>query len=444
LPRRRVRLVAALAGACLALWSVTGASSAQAVTRTFTFTGAEQTFVVPGGVTSVQVVVIGGSGGEGGAGVLGGAAARVTGTLSVTPGQTLYVEVGGTGQAASAGGDIVFNGGAAAGGGGGGGGGASDVRTAPLVAGLAPDRRLVVAAGGGGGGGSATESGGVGGAAGSAGATAAGGNEGGGAGTELLGGSGGSGCASTGTGGQLGSGGGGGSGELASNGGGGGGGGYFGGGGGGGGCGFGGGGGGGGSSLVPAKGSLELASLATAPQVQFTYTPVPPSISIVAPADGATYTKGQAVTAVYSCAAPVGATVSSCSGPVANGGAVDTAALGPHSFTVNAVDSDGVTATKTVNYTVVPPPAPKTRLGAHPSKKVKTTRKKAKVKFTFTSPDAGATFKCKLDKGAFKACRSPKSYKVKAGKHKFLVEAIKAGVVDPTPAIFKFKVIRIP
>jgi hypothetical protein len=434
-----------LATLCIGLWMAIGiVPLAQAATTTFTHTGAEQTFVVPGGVTSVHVVVIGGAGGEGGEGVLGGQAARVEADLSVTPGQILYVEVGGRGQDNAAGGDIVFNGGAAAGGGGGGGGGASDIRTVSLLAGLSPDRRLIVAGGGGGGGGTAAENGGFGGAAGNAGETSPGGNEGGGAGTELLGGAGGAGCGGTGDLGQLGSGGAGDSGEVGVNGGGGGGGGYYGGGGGGGGCTSGGGGGGGGSSLVPAGGTLELASMATPPQIQFTYTPVPPSISVVAPADGATYAKGQAVTAVYSCAAPVGATVVACKGPVENGGALDTAALGPHTFTVNAADSDGVTASKSVTYTVVQPAAPNTRLGAHPPKKVKTERKRAKVKFTFSSPVAGASFKCKLDKAPSAPCTSPKTYKVKPGKHKFSVEAIQAGVVDPTPAIFKFKVIRVP
>ncbi len=55
----------------------------------------------------------------------------VTGELSVDPGQTLYVEVGGDGHPGGPGGGVGgFNGGADAGSiGGGGGGGASDVRT---------------------------------------------------------------------------------------------------------------------------------------------------------------------------------------------------------------------------------------------------------------------------------------------------------------------------
>jgi len=93
-----------------------------------------------------------------------------------------------------------------------------------------------------------------------------------------------------------------------------------------------------------------------APKVEITYTLVPPSIEIVSPVDGAEYTEGQAVTAIYSCTPPEGAGVETCAGPVANGAAIDTATLGPHEFTVDAEDTDSAEASETVNYTVVSPP----------------------------------------------------------------------------------------
>jgi hypothetical protein len=80
---------------------------------------------------------------------------------------------------------------------------------------------------------------------------------------------------------------------------------------------------------------------------------LPPSIAIVSPPSGAIYTRGQAVAAVYSCRAPAPAGVTACAGPVANGAPIDTATLGPHTFTVNARDTDRVTATRTAGYTVV-------------------------------------------------------------------------------------------
>jgi hypothetical protein len=233
----------------------------------FSYTGGEQTFTVPAGVSSVHVVAIGGRGGS--AAGAGGAPAVISADLSVAPGQTLFLEVAGNGSGKGSGG---FNGGAA---GAGGGGGATDVRTASRSAGLKPDDRLLVAGGGGGGGGPGEGRAGAGGAAGGPGTSdETGEEEGGEAGGSSAGGTAGGGSSAAGGNGSLGAGGIGGAGVGTS--GGGGGGGYFGGGGGGGGVAFAGGGGGGGSSLVPAGGSLELAGSGVQPQLQITYTPPNP------------------------------------------------------------------------------------------------------------------------------------------------------------------------
>jgi hypothetical protein len=85
---------------------------------------------------------------------------------------------------------------------------------------------------------------------------------------------------------------------------------------------------------------------------------------------------------------------------------------------------------------------PNTVLGSHPPAKLATKSAKAKVKFKFSSSTPGTTFKCKLDKGAFKPCQSPKTYKVKPGKHVFTVEAIDSAGADATPASYRFKVVR--
>ncbi len=288
----------ALVGLLAALASAP-ALGAETITQTFNFTGGEQTFVVPEGIFHVQVLAVGGRGGEfallGGTETEAGLGAQVSGELSVTPGETLYVEVGGkggyrkTGHAPVAG----FNGG---GEGRGGGGGASDVRTSPRALGLFPDTRLLVAGGGGGEG--STDSHGGDPSGGVAGMPAPQPGVGGGAGTQTGGGEGGVGC-SPGESGQRGVGGGGFEGSIdetppleeeieeeqptivCDNMGGGGGGGYFGGGGGGGGREVSsaeffsmsiGGGGGGGSSLVPPGGSAVRAGLEVPPQVQISYT----------------------------------------------------------------------------------------------------------------------------------------------------------------------------
>jgi hypothetical protein len=273
-----------LGAAIAAAWL---AAPADAVTTTFPYTGAQQKFVVPAGVTSVHVLAVGGAGGSGfgPGGGAGGRPAEVSGDLEVFPEQVLYVEVGGTGIGAEVFGSEAFNGGSYGGEGAGGGGGASDVRLAPRPTPDAPASlfsRLIVAGGGGGGGsGKGGTIGGAGAAAGAAGGAASTGKgPGGTAGTEEAGGTGCGGFCD----GKLGSGTQG-SVETAGTKGGGGGGGLFGGGGGesngmee-----SGGGGGGGGSSLQPPGGRTVVPALAPAPTVQITYTLFVPPVHKVAP-----------------------------------------------------------------------------------------------------------------------------------------------------------------
>ena len=86
-----------------------------------------------------------------------------------------------------------------------------------------------------------------------------------------------------------------------------------------------------------------------------------------------------------------------------------------------------------------------TRIDKAPTHKVLTTTNKAKVKLKFSSPDAGVTFQCSVDGGAFKACSSPFKKKYKVGKHTVSVRAVTAvGGADPTPAVATFKVKRKP
>ena len=124
-----------------------------------------------------------------------------------------------------------------------------------------------------------------------------------------------------------------------------------------------------------------------------------------------------------------------------------------HTVTFKAEDSNGATSTQSVIYnvtaaTLVPNmlqlAKPETFLRTHPLKTIKTTKNRVKVKFGFSANISSATFKCKLDKGAFASCVSPKTYKVKPGKHTFAVQAVHAGRVDETPATFSFKVVKRP
>jgi hypothetical protein len=122
-------------------------------TYNFTYKGDMQIFIVPNRVTSIQVNAIGAKGGTGARGQVGGAGANITTTLNVTPGQTLYIVVGGfPGQSATA--KYGFGGNGGSGGNyGGAGGGLSGVFTSSSPAIV---NALIVAGGGGGGSGNAT------------------------------------------------------------------------------------------------------------------------------------------------------------------------------------------------------------------------------------------------------------------------------------------------
>jgi len=63
------------------------------------------------------------------------------------------------------------------------------------------------------------------------------------------------------------------------------------------------------------------------------------------------------------------------------------------------------------------------------------------VKVKFSADDAAATFECKLDKSAYKKCRSPKRYKnLDDGKHKVKVRATNAAGERGRAAKAKFKI----
>jgi hypothetical protein len=314
-PHRRLLAAVSLAFATVAALVVLGLPGAahgagptcQTGAASFAFTGDQQCYVVPAGIRRLRVTAVGAKGGAASTGIAG-KGAKVTADLPVTPGQTLFVLVGGDGSVQDGG----FNGGGSGAGEGpasAGGGGASDVRTcatdAVTCADGSPDTlhsRLVVAGGGGGSGGDSSAHGSHGdtaGAGGDAGLTGHDGgsgssnasNEPGMGGTATAGGTGGNSNGQaiiSGQDGSLGSGGTGGTG-FSHAGGGGGGGGLFGGGGAEGGFGPGdsaamGSGGGGGSSLAPASPDIAVATTTDAAGV--TIVPVELPIAITTPASG--------------------------------------------------------------------------------------------------------------------------------------------------------------
>jgi hypothetical protein len=162
-----------------------------------------------------------------------------------------------------------------------------------------------------------------------------------------------------------------------------------------------------------------------------------PAVRIVAPASGAKFALGAVVKASYSCSeAGLLNLIASCKGPVASGAAIDTSKPGSHSFSVTVSDDQGLTATATVNYSVTVSP-PNTKLTVH-----KVSGRSITVKFNGSGGSGRLSFRCKLDKGKFKKCSSPKKYsRLSKGRHSVSVEAVDATWrADPTPAKLKFKI----
>ena len=89
---------------------------------------------------------------------------------------------------------------------------------------------------------------------------------------------------------------------------------------------------------------------------------------------------------------------------------------------------------------IEPPVLPRTVIDEHPGGKTHS----ATAKFAFSSSQSGAHFRCKLDKGKYRSCRSPWVHRhLKPGKHVFRVYAVNgSGETDPTPAKFRWKVLR--
>jgi hypothetical protein len=84
---------------------------------------------------------------------------------------------------------------------------------------------------------------------------------------------------------------------------------------------------------------------------------------------------------------------------------------------------------------------PGTSLPKHPGRLVRTRSKTARVVFRFGSDQAGSTFLCKVDAGRLRPCGSRIVRRFGLGPHAITARAVSsAGLADPTPAVFRFRV----
>ena len=142
-------------------------------------------------------------------------------------------------------------------------------------------------------------------------------------------------------------------------------------------------------------------------------------------------------TATFECNRD-GAGFSACTSPVTYTSLPD----GPHTLLVRAVNAAGPDATPASRSWTVDTQAPDTAITAGPSGSTKATS----ATFSFSSPDATATFQCSLDGVPFATCASPATYSSLAdGPHTFQVKAIDpVGNADPTPAQRTWTVDTVP
>jgi Ca2+-binding RTX toxin-like protein len=87
---------------------------------------------------------------------------------------------------------------------------------------------------------------------------------------------------------------------------------------------------------------------------------------------------------------------------------------------------------------------PRTAIAQRPGKHVFTPGASRRVAFALRSDDAGARFRCRIDRQPFRPCRSRRVYRVRLGGHTFRAYAIDAaGNRDRSPAVYRFTVRRL-
>ncbi len=117
---------------------------------------------------------------------------------------------------------------------------------------------------------------------------------------------------------------------------------------------------------------------------------------------------------------------------------------GSYIFSVRATDRAGnVDSVPAAFAWTVAAPLPDTRFVKAPPGKTTITGRRASFTFTYRADKPNSSFRCRIDKGAFKRCPATIKVKSSVGRHRFEVYAIdELGNVETTPARRIFRVQR--
>lgn len=86
---------------------------------------------------------------------------------------------------------------------------------------------------------------------------------------------------------------------------------------------------------------------------------------------------------------------------------------------------------------------PQTRLLGRPPALLTTTKPRRRVVVRFAAGEAGAGFRCRLDRRPYRACTSPRAYLLSPGRHTVRIVAVdRSGNADSTPAIVSVRIRR--
>jgi len=188
-----------------------------------------------------------------------------------------------------------------------------------------------------------------------------------------------------------------------------------------------------GAGLVDAYGAIE--ALALPPTIKITKAPEPLS-------------RNRRPTIEFSANRPVafsceidGGAPQPCASPFSMPVAL---ADGSHGIAVTGIDRAGRSGSSGTAAFVVDTKAPRTRIAKHPRTLLRTKQRRVRAKFRFKSNEPGVRFVCKVDRGLLRFCGPRFSRRFGAGRHVLKVRAgDRAGNVDRTPAVFRFRVKRI-